>query len=123
MKKTRFNAYTLSFMGVMIAIIYVVTMFRFPLLGSKVHFANSMCLLSGLLFGPQFGALALQKFPLRRSGGKYHIYFTLDCKQVTYSGSSICCCCSTHLNSCMVHLYLKMVSPKDTDIIFSPYYR
>ena len=58
MKKTRFNAYTLSFMGVMIAIIYVVTMFRFPLLGSKVHFANSMCLLSGLLFGPQFGALA-----------------------------------------------------------------
>ena len=58
MKKTRFNAYTLSFMGVMIAIIYVVTMFRFPLLGSKVHFANSMCLLSGLLFGPCYGALA-----------------------------------------------------------------
>lgn len=58
MKKTKFNAYTLSLMGVMIAIIYVVTMFRFPLLGSKVHFANSMCLLSGLLFGPQLGALA-----------------------------------------------------------------
>lgn len=58
MKKTKFNAYTLSFMGVMIAIIYVVTMFRFPLLGSKVHFANSMCLLSGMLFGPTFGALA-----------------------------------------------------------------
>ena len=58
MKKTKFNAYTLSFMGVMIAIIYVVTTFRFPLLGSKVHFANSMCLLSGMLFGPAFGALA-----------------------------------------------------------------
>lgn len=58
MKKTKFNAYTLSFMGVMIAIIYVVTMFRFPFLGSKVHFANSMCLLSGLFFGPYFGALA-----------------------------------------------------------------
>lgn len=58
MKKTKFNAYTLSFMGVMIAIIYVVTMFRFPLLGSKVHFANSMCLLSGMLFGPTLGALA-----------------------------------------------------------------
>lgn len=58
MKKTKFNAYTLSFMGVMIAIIYVVTMFRFPLFGSKVHFANSMCLLSGLLFGGTYGALA-----------------------------------------------------------------
>ena len=58
MRKTRFNAYNLSFMGVMIAIIYVVTMFRFPFLGSKVHFANAMCLLSGLLFGPLYGAVA-----------------------------------------------------------------
>ena len=58
MKKTKFNTYTLCFMGVMIAIIYVVTMFRFPFLGSKVHFANSMCLLSGLLFGGTYGALA-----------------------------------------------------------------
>jgi len=58
MRKTRFNAYTLSFMGVMIAIIYVVTMFRFPFLGSKVHFANAMCLLSGMLFGPLYGSIA-----------------------------------------------------------------
>jgi len=58
MKKTKFNAYTLSFMGVMIAMIYVVTLFRFPLFGSKVHFANAMCLLSGLLFGGTYGALA-----------------------------------------------------------------
>ena len=58
MKKTKFNAYTLSFMGVMIAIIYVVTMFRFPFLGAKVHFANAMCLLSGMLFGGAHGAMA-----------------------------------------------------------------
>ena len=58
MKKTRFNAYNLSFMGVMIAIIYVVTMFRFPFLRSKVHFANAMCLLSGMLFGPLYGAVS-----------------------------------------------------------------
>ena len=58
MKKTKFNAYTLSFMGVMIAIIYVVTMFRFPFLGAKVHFANAMCLLSGMLFGGVYGSLA-----------------------------------------------------------------
>jgi len=57
MKKTKFNAYTLSFMGVMIAIIYVVTMFRFPFLGSKVHFANAMCLIAGMLFGPAMGGV------------------------------------------------------------------
>ena len=51
MKKQRMNAYTLAFTGVMAAIVYVVTLFRFPLLGSKVHFANAMCLLSGMLFG------------------------------------------------------------------------
>lgn len=56
--RKKINTYTLAFMGVMIAIIYVVTMFRFPFLGSQVHFANSMCLLSGLLFGPYYGALA-----------------------------------------------------------------
>ena len=41
MRKNRLNAYVLAFIGVMAAIIYVVTMFRFPLLGSKVHFANA----------------------------------------------------------------------------------
>ena len=37
------------FTGVMAAIVCVVTIFRIPLGQSKVHFANSMCLLSGLL--------------------------------------------------------------------------
>ena len=41
--RKKMNAYTLAFIGVMAAIVYVVTMFRFPLLGSKVHFANIPC--------------------------------------------------------------------------------
>ena len=56
-RKQKLNVYNLTFMGVMIAIIYVVTMFRFPFLGSKVHFANAMCLLSGMLFGPWMGGV------------------------------------------------------------------
>jgi len=54
----KMNAYTLAFIGAMAAIIYVVTLFRFPLLGSKVHFANAMCLLGGMFFGPLYGGLA-----------------------------------------------------------------
>lgn len=56
--KHRFSIYNIAFVGVMAAIVYVLTMFRFPLLGSKVHFANAMCLLAGLLFGPVGGGLA-----------------------------------------------------------------
>lgn len=40
------------------ALVCAVTFFRFPLLGSKIHFANAMCLLSGLLMGPLAGGLA-----------------------------------------------------------------
>lgn len=46
------------YIGMMTAVICVVTMARFPLLGSKVHFANTMCLLAGLLFGPVSGGIA-----------------------------------------------------------------
>ena len=46
------------FAGVMAAIICVITIFRIPLGQSKVHFANSMCLLSGLLLGPVWGGAA-----------------------------------------------------------------
>ena len=42
MKKKNVNAYVLTFVGVMAAMVYVVTLFRFPLLGSKVHFANAI---------------------------------------------------------------------------------
>ncbi len=57
-KNRKFSTYRIVFIAVMAAIVFVVTFFRFPLLGSKVHFANAMCLLSGLLFGPVGGGLA-----------------------------------------------------------------
>ena len=57
-KKSRFSTYKIVFVGIMASVVYVVTIFRFPLFGSKVHFANAMCLLSGLLFGPLYGGLA-----------------------------------------------------------------
>ena len=56
--KKSLNIYTISFIAVMAALVYVVTLFRFPLLGSKVHFANAVCLLAGLLLGPVPGGLA-----------------------------------------------------------------
>ena len=50
--------YRLTVMAVLAAMVYVLTLFRFPLGGSKVHFANAMCLLSGLLLGPVGGGVA-----------------------------------------------------------------
>ncbi len=58
MKENRLNAVTISFSAMMAAMVFVVTLFRFPLLGSKVHFANAVCLLSGMLLGPVTGGLA-----------------------------------------------------------------
>ena len=58
MKGRKWNVLTLVFVGALAAMVYVVTMFRFPLLGSKVHFANAVCLLAGLLLGPVPGGLA-----------------------------------------------------------------
>ena len=57
-KKTGWDAYTITAIGVLAAAVYIVTLFRFPLLGSKVHFANAVCLLAGLLLGPVPGGLA-----------------------------------------------------------------
>ena len=57
-KKQTFSTYKIVFIAVMAAVVCVVTFFRFPLMGSKVHFANAMCLLSGLLFGPIGGGLS-----------------------------------------------------------------
>ena len=58
MKKKSFNIYALTMMAVLAALVYVVTLFRFPLLGSKVHFANAVCLLGGMLLGPMYGGLS-----------------------------------------------------------------
>ena len=55
MKKSQIRLLDIIFAGVMAAMVYIVTLFRFPLLGSKVHFANAVCLLCGMLLGPAFG--------------------------------------------------------------------
>ena len=52
------KTYDIVFTGVMAAIIFAITYIRVPFLGSKLHFANAMCLLAGLLFGPVTGGLA-----------------------------------------------------------------
>ena len=58
MKKEEKRLYLLILCGVMAAMVYIVTLFRFPLLGSKVHFANAVCLLAGMLLGPVPGGIA-----------------------------------------------------------------
>ncbi len=58
MKKNNAQLTRIIFGAVMAAIICVVTLFRIPLGQSKVHFANAMCLLAGLLLGPLTGGLS-----------------------------------------------------------------
>ena len=57
-KKQTWDAYTITGIGVLAAAVYVIPLFRLPLLGSKVHFANAMCILAGLLLGPVPGGIA-----------------------------------------------------------------
>lgn len=58
MANNRQKTYRIAFIGIMAAMVCVVTYFRFPFLGSQVHFANAFCLLAGLLFGAKDGFLA-----------------------------------------------------------------
>ena len=58
MEKSEIQLTRIVFGAVLAALVFVVTLFRFPLLGSKVHFANAVCLLSGLLLGPVWGGFA-----------------------------------------------------------------
>ena len=58
MSETSGRTLRITVAAMMAAMVYVVTLFRFPFLGSKVHFANALCLLSGLLLGPVTGGLA-----------------------------------------------------------------
>ena len=46
------------YMAVLAALVFVVTFFRFPLFGSKVHLGNAICLLCGLLMGPVAGGVS-----------------------------------------------------------------
>ena len=52
------KTYKVVFIGVMAAIVFVITYLRIPFLGSKLSVGNAFCLLSGLLFGPVPGGLA-----------------------------------------------------------------
>ena len=52
------SVYRLVFTALMAALVCVATFLRFPLLGSKVHLGNTLCLLSGLLLGGTAGGLA-----------------------------------------------------------------
>ena len=52
------SVYKLVFTALMAALVCVATFLRFPLLGSKVHLGNTLCLLSGLLLGGPAGGLA-----------------------------------------------------------------
>ena len=54
----KWTIHKIVFIAILAALVFVVTFFRFPLLGSKVHLANAICLLSGLLMGPAAGGLA-----------------------------------------------------------------
>ncbi len=58
MNKQDSKIFSTVFVGMLAAMVYVVTLFRFPFLGSKVHFANAVCLLSGMLLGPVLGGVA-----------------------------------------------------------------
>ncbi len=63
MKKQRFNSQAIAAIGVMAALVFITTKFlRIPIpVGAgktQIHVGNSMCLLSGLLFGPVTGGLA-----------------------------------------------------------------
>lgn len=58
MNKSKFTTSKIVYIAVLAAIVCVVTFFRFPFLGTKVHLANAMCLLSGLLLGGVPGGLA-----------------------------------------------------------------
>lgn len=69
------ETYEIVLVGVMAAMVYVVTLFRFPLLGSKVHFANAVCLLCGMLLGPVQGGVAagLGSALFDATGGGYDV--------------------------------------------------
>lgn len=62
MKKKFFTVRNISILGVLTALVFVMTYLGIdipsPLGKTKLHFGNVMCLLSSLLFGPGIGPLA-----------------------------------------------------------------
>ena len=58
MKNRESGAYKVAFVGMMSALVFVANYFSIPMLSSRIHIANAICLLAGLLFGGVKGALA-----------------------------------------------------------------
>ena len=56
-KKRNFSAAALAFAGMMIALVFVSNYFSVPTAFSRLHVANAVCLLAGMLFGGVRGAL------------------------------------------------------------------
>ena len=77
MKGKSISTIKLVTIATMAAIICVVTFFRFPLLGTKVHLANAMCLLAGLLLGGVPGGIAAGL-----GSGIYDVMYGYDIIQV-----------------------------------------
>lgn len=58
MTKTRsFSPYTLAYAGLMTALVFVANYFSIPTAFSRLHIANAVCLLAGMLFGGIKGAV------------------------------------------------------------------
>ncbi len=57
MQKERSGAASLAFAGMMIAIVFVSNYISIPTAFSRLHVANAVCLLAGMLFGGWKGAL------------------------------------------------------------------
>lgn len=55
---SRNSTFRICFIGLMAAVILVLNYLRIPFLGSQLTLTNSLCVLSGLLFGPAAGFLA-----------------------------------------------------------------
>lgn len=55
---SRNSTFRICFIGLMAAVILVLNYLRIPFLGSQLTLTNSLCVLSGLLFGPGAGFMA-----------------------------------------------------------------
>ncbi len=58
MAAQRNRVYTITFIGVMSAVVFVSNYLSIPVASSRVHMANAVCLLAGMLFGGLQGGLA-----------------------------------------------------------------
>lgn len=56
--KQQFSTYMLAFIGMMASVVFISNFFSIPAFSSRLHIANAVCLLSGMLFGGVYGGLA-----------------------------------------------------------------